>query len=98
MASHVVRPATAFTHPPKGWSHAEAATITTAGLTAWRALIVDGGLKAGETVLTMGTGGVSIAAVQIAKRGPPKRLIRKSFIMHLGIRIYTEPKVALVLR
>jgi NADPH:quinone reductase-like Zn-dependent oxidoreductase len=67
-AFHVVRPATAFTRAPKGWSHAEAATITTAGLTAWRALVVDGGLKAGETVLTMGTGGVSIAAVQIAKR------------------------------
>ena len=38
-----------------------------AGLTAWRGLVVDGRLKAGETVLTMGTGGVSIAAIQIAK-------------------------------
>lgn len=64
---YAVRPATAFTHAPRGWSHAEAATITTAGLTAWRALVVDGNLKAGATVLTMGTGGVSIAAVQIAK-------------------------------
>lgn len=65
--AHVVRPASAFTHAPAGWSHTEAATITTAGLTAWRALVVDGGLKSGETVLTMGTGGVSIAAVQLAK-------------------------------
>jgi NADPH:quinone reductase-like Zn-dependent oxidoreductase len=63
----VVAPVSAFTKAPAGWSHAEAATITTAGLTAWRALVVDGGLKAGETVLTLGTGGVSIFAVQIAK-------------------------------
>lgn len=65
--SYVVRAATDFTHAPRGWSHAEAATITTAGLTAWRALITDGQLKAGATVLVLGTGGVSIAALQIAK-------------------------------
>jgi NADPH:quinone reductase-like Zn-dependent oxidoreductase len=62
-----VRAATDFTHAPKGWTHAEAATITTAGLTAWRALVADGLLKAGDTVLALGTGGVSIAALQIAK-------------------------------
>lgn len=66
-AQHVVRPATAFTKTPRGWTHAEAATITTAGLTAWRALVADGHLKAGDTVLLLGTGGVSIAALQIAK-------------------------------
>lgn len=64
----VVRPAGAFTLAPPGWSHVEAATITTAGLTAWRALIGDGALKAGESVLLLGTGGVSISALQIAKR------------------------------
>ncbi|APX93745.1 NAD(P)-dependent alcohol dehydrogenase [Halomonas sp. 1513] len=63
----VIRPATCFTHAPKGYSHAEAATLTTAGLTAWRALVVDGNLKAGDTVLTLGTGGVSIFALQFAK-------------------------------
>lgn len=63
----VVRPATAFTHTPKGFSHAQAATLTTAGVTAWRALVVDGGLKAGASVLVLGTGGVSIFALQIAK-------------------------------
>ncbi|TKA98044.1 NAD(P)-dependent alcohol dehydrogenase [Cereibacter changlensis] len=55
-----------FTRAPAGYSHAEAATLTTAGLTAWRALVVEGGLKAGDTVLTLGTGGVSIFAAQIA--------------------------------
>lgn len=64
---YVVRPATWFTHAPTGYTHAEAATLTTAGLTAWRGLVVNGGLKAGDTVLTMGTGGVSIFALQMAK-------------------------------
>lgn len=63
----VVAKATSFTHAPKGYSHAEAATITCAGLTAWRSLVVEGGLKAGDIVLTQGTGGVSIFGVQIAK-------------------------------
>jgi NADPH:quinone reductase-like Zn-dependent oxidoreductase len=63
----VVRPATWFTRAPAGWTHAEAATITTAGLTAWRALVVDGGLRAGDVVLALGTGGVSVYAVQLAK-------------------------------
>jgi NADPH:quinone reductase-like Zn-dependent oxidoreductase len=63
----VVLPATAFTRAPKGYDAVEAATITTAGLTAWRALIVDGKLKAGDTVLLLGTGGVSIWALQLAK-------------------------------
>lgn len=59
--------ASAFTRAPRGWSHAEAATLTTAGLTAWRALMADGALKAGDTVLVQGTGGVSIFALQFAK-------------------------------
>lgn len=66
-AEYAVCSATVFTHAPRGWSHAEAATITTAGLTAWRALVVNGQLKAGDSVLVLGTGGVSIAALQIAK-------------------------------
>lgn len=63
----IVAPATGFTKAPKGYTHAEAATLTTAGLTAWRALVVEGGLKAGDTVLVLGTGGVSVFALQIAK-------------------------------
>lgn len=60
-------PATAFTRAPHGYSHAEAATLTTAGLAAWRALMNDGALKPGETVLVQGTGGVSVFALQFAK-------------------------------
>jgi NADPH:quinone reductase-like Zn-dependent oxidoreductase len=56
-----------FTRAPKGYSHAQAATLTCAGLTAWRALFVDYTLKPGDTVLVQGTGGVSIFALQMAK-------------------------------
>lgn len=61
------RPAHHFTLAPKGLSHAESATITCAGVTAWRALFTDGQLKPGATVLVLGTGGVSIYALQFAK-------------------------------
>ncbi|MCA1766842.1 MAG: NAD(P)-dependent alcohol dehydrogenase [Idiomarina sp.] len=63
----VVRPTQFFTHQPKNYSHAESATLTTAGLTAWRALVVDGGIKPGNTVLVLGSGGVSVFACQLAK-------------------------------
>lgn len=63
----VTRPATAFTKAPAGYSHAEAATLSCAGLTAWRALMADGGLRPGATVLVQGTGGVSVFALQFAK-------------------------------
>lgn len=56
-----------FTRAPKGYSAAQAATLTCAGLTAWRALFVDYTLKPGDTVLVQGTGGVSIFALQMAK-------------------------------
>lgn len=66
-AQYVTRPVSAFTHAPQGWTPEESATITTAGVTAWRALVGDGRLKAGDTIVTLGTGGVSVAALQIAK-------------------------------
>lgn len=63
----VTVPASWFTRAPSGYSHAEAATLTCAGLTAWRALFVDNAIKPGDTVLVQGTGGVSIFALQFAK-------------------------------
>ncbi len=56
-----------FTLAPKGWTHVEASTLTTAALTSWRALMSDDNLKPGDTVLVQGTGGVSIFALQFAK-------------------------------
>lgn len=63
----VVTPADWFTHVPKGYSAAEAATLTCAGLTAWRALFVDNAVQPGSTVLIQGSGGVSVFALQFAK-------------------------------
>ncbi|MBE7516867.1 MAG: NAD(P)-dependent alcohol dehydrogenase [Chloracidobacterium sp.] len=52
---------------PRYLSPEEAATLPCAAVTAWNALMVSGRLERGETVLTLGTGGVSVFAVQIAK-------------------------------
>jgi NADPH:quinone reductase-like Zn-dependent oxidoreductase len=63
----MIAPASFFTRAPRGFSDAESATLVCAGLTAWRALVVEGGLKAGDVVLVQGTGGVSLFALQFAK-------------------------------
>jgi NADPH:quinone reductase-like Zn-dependent oxidoreductase len=57
----------AITEIPIGYSYAQAATLPCAAATAWRALVVEGKIKAGDTVLVEGTGGMSIFALQIAK-------------------------------
>jgi len=74
----VTTPVASFTLAPKGYSFSEAATLTTAGLTAWRALFVEGGLKPGETVLVQGTGGVSVFALQFAKMAGAKVIATSS--------------------
>jgi NADPH:quinone reductase-like Zn-dependent oxidoreductase len=66
-AEYVAMPASAFTRLPKGWSFTQAATLPCAALTAWRALMVEARIKPGDIVLTQGTGGVSIFALQFAK-------------------------------
>ncbi|GGJ51500.1 NAD(P)-dependent alcohol dehydrogenase [Sphingopyxis bauzanensis] len=63
----VVTPQHWFTRTPRGYSAAAAATLTCAGLTAWRALFVDGSTQPGSTVLVQGSGGVSVFALQFAK-------------------------------
>ncbi len=54
---------------PANISHAEAAGIPLAGLTAWQALFDHGGLQAGQRVLIhAGSGGVGTLAIQLAKQ------------------------------
>ena len=60
-------PAYALTHRPAHYTHQQAATLPCAALTAWRALMVEGPLLAGQTVLVQGTGGVSLFALQFAR-------------------------------
>jgi NADPH:quinone reductase-like Zn-dependent oxidoreductase len=54
-------------HVPEHLTDAEGATLPCAAVTAWNALITSGGVKAGDTVLVQGTGGVSIFALQFAQ-------------------------------
>jgi NADPH:quinone reductase-like Zn-dependent oxidoreductase len=67
LREFVVMPEQSLLRVPEYLSLEEAATLPCAAVTAWDALHVRGGLKAGETVLVLGTGGVSIFALQFAK-------------------------------
>ena len=78
LQEQFVAKAEAVSPIPKGWSFEEAATLPCAGLTAWRALMVEGELKAGETVLVQGTGGVSIFALQFAKMAGARVIVASS--------------------
>jgi NADPH:quinone reductase-like Zn-dependent oxidoreductase len=63
---------------PSHLSDFEVATLPCAALTAWRALVVEGRLMAGETVVAQGTGGVSIFALQLAKAHGAQVIITSS--------------------
>lgn len=67
LAERVVLDAHGVVRVPEHLSDVEAATLPCAGLTAWSALVTQGGVKAGDRVLTLGTGGVSHFAVLFAK-------------------------------
>ncbi|QPC91799.1 NAD(P)-dependent alcohol dehydrogenase [Mesorhizobium sp. INR15] len=66
-SEYVCKPAHAFTKAPAGYTAVEAATLTCAGVTAWRGLVVAGQVRSGDAVLILGTGGVSLFALQFAK-------------------------------
>jgi NADPH:quinone reductase-like Zn-dependent oxidoreductase len=52
---------------PDHLSWEEAATLTCAGVTAWNSVVETGAARAGQSVLVLGTGGVSLFALQFAK-------------------------------
>lgn len=64
--------AEAVTKIPTGYTYAEAATLPCAALTAWRGLMPEGRLQAGDTVLIEGTGGMSIFGLQLAQAAGAK--------------------------
>lgn len=66
-ASSVTMAAQGFTRMPENLDFESAATLTCAGLTAWRALMVETHLKPGDWVLVQGSGGVSVFALQFAR-------------------------------
>ncbi len=68
LAEYVVLPEAGVTHIAQSLTYEEAATLPCAGVTAWNALMEGPQpTKAGDTVLVLGTGGVSLLALQIAK-------------------------------
>jgi len=67
LAEYVAVPQDWLVLAPRTLSDAEAATLPCAGLTAWFALAERGHVRAGETVLVEGTGGVALFGIQIAK-------------------------------
>lgn len=67
LAEQVCLSAEGLVRIPAHLSFEEAATLPCAAVTAWNALFRSGGLKPGESVVVLGTGGVSIFALQFAK-------------------------------
>src|SRR5262245_36053816 len=63
---------------PGHLSDEEAATLPCAAVTAWSALVEQGGLRAGDTLVVLGTGGVSIFALQIAKMAGARVIVTSS--------------------
>jgi NADPH:quinone reductase-like Zn-dependent oxidoreductase len=66
-AEQVVLPERAVLPIPEGLSAVQAATLPITGLTAWSVLVTEGAVEPNQWVLTLGTGGVSIFALQLGK-------------------------------
>lgn len=78
LAEQVLFDQHALVHIPRSLSFEEAATLPCAGVTAWNALMVSGRLCPGQTVLALGTGGVSIFALQLAHIAGARVIITSS--------------------
>jgi NADPH:quinone reductase-like Zn-dependent oxidoreductase len=67
LAEYVVFDENGLVTVPDHLSNEEAATLPCAAVTAWHALVTEGGVTAGDSVLIQGTGGVSLFALQFAR-------------------------------
>ena len=67
LAEQVVLHEDGVVHVPEHLTDEEAATLPCAAVTAWHALMTEGGVKPGDTVLVLGTGGVSLFSLQFAR-------------------------------
>jgi NADPH:quinone reductase-like Zn-dependent oxidoreductase len=67
LAEKILIPAAALIAVPDSVSDATAATLAVVGGTVWHAMVAFGGAGPGKLVLSQGTGGVSIFALQLAK-------------------------------
>jgi NADPH:quinone reductase-like Zn-dependent oxidoreductase len=78
LAERVALDEDGVVHVPQHLSDEEAATLPCAAVTAWHALVGEGHLKSGDTVLVQGTGGVSIFALQLARLGGARVIVTSS--------------------
>ncbi len=78
LCERMVFPAHALARIPDGFDFAEAATLPCAALTAWSALFERGRLDRGQSVLLLGTGGVSIWGLQFAVAAGAEVIITSS--------------------
>ncbi|HEX5226869.1 MAG TPA: NAD(P)-dependent alcohol dehydrogenase [Bryobacteraceae bacterium] len=79
LAEHILLHEEGVIAMPKSLSFEEAATLPCAGLTAWNALMVSGKtVKPGDTVLCLGTGGVSMAGVLFAAAAGARVIVTSS--------------------
>jgi NADPH:quinone reductase-like Zn-dependent oxidoreductase len=79
LAEYVALPQTGLVHLAKSLSFEQAATLPCAGVTAWNALMAGPRpVGPGRTVLLLGTGGVSLLALQIAKAAGARVIITSS--------------------
>lgn len=67
LAEFTVQPENTLVRTPENLTDEEAAALPVAGLTAWASLVTQANIKAGQTILVQGSGGVSLFALQIAK-------------------------------
>jgi NADPH:quinone reductase-like Zn-dependent oxidoreductase len=67
LAEYAVLHENGVVRPPAHLTDEEASTLPCAAVTAWHGLVLAGRLRAGETVLVQGTGGVSLFALQFAR-------------------------------
>jgi NADPH:quinone reductase-like Zn-dependent oxidoreductase len=77
LQQHMLFPAEALVAAPPHLDDAEASTLVCAGTTAWNA-VDSAGLRAGDVVVTQGTGGVSCFVVQLAKARGAKVILTSS--------------------
>lgn len=78
LTEQIALPATGVVRIPDHLTFEEAATLPCAGVTAWYAQFVGGRIVPGDTVLLLGTGGVSIFALQFAKMAGARVIITSS--------------------
>jgi NADPH:quinone reductase-like Zn-dependent oxidoreductase len=67
LAEYTVQPENTLVRTPDNLSDVEAAPLSVGGLTVWTILVEQARIRAGQTILVQGSGGVSLFALQIAK-------------------------------